>query len=60
MKKNSQKLAPFRRHTEGYTGQKKTAFRDFKISYAYQKQVRIVISYNFWLDAIISPRNNRK
>ena len=34
LKKNSNKIAPFRLHTCGYTGQKRSAYRDFKLNQA--------------------------
>ena len=34
LRKNSNKMAPFRSHTFGYTGQRKIAFRDFKLNQA--------------------------
>ena len=36
LKKNSNKMAPFRSMTHGYTGQRKNAFRDFKLNQAQQ------------------------
>ena len=33
-KKNSNKMAPFRSQTAGYTGQRRVAFRDFKLNQA--------------------------
>jgi hypothetical protein len=35
VKRSSTKIAPFRRFTTGYTGNKKVAIRDFKINYQY-------------------------
>jgi hypothetical protein len=32
----SSRIAPFRKYTEGYTGQTKTALREFSLNYAYQ------------------------
>ena len=47
MRIGSSRIAPFRRYTDGYTGQSKTALREFSLNYAYQvtmlnyiKQVR--------------------
>ena len=34
LRKNSSKMAPFRSQTRGYTGQRKSAFRDFKLNQA--------------------------
>ena len=34
IKKNSNKIALFRSQTRGYTGQKRSAFRDFKLNQA--------------------------
>lgn len=36
MRINSGRLAPFRKYTQGYTGQKSVALRDFNLNYAYQ------------------------
>jgi len=36
LKKNSYKMAPFRSQTCGYTGQRRIAFRDFKLNKAQQ------------------------
>ena len=36
IKKNSNKMAPFRSQTVGYTGQRRIAFRDFKLNKAQQ------------------------
>lgn len=48
---NSMRISHFRRHTEGYTGQKKNAYRTFKISYTihdqYLKTVRHLIETKF-------------
>ena len=35
VKRNSTKIAPFRTHSLGYTGQQKSAFRDFKFNPSY-------------------------
>ena len=32
LKKNSNKMAPFRSQTRGYTGQRRVAYRDFKLN----------------------------
>ena len=51
LKKNSNKIAPFRSQTIGYTGQKRSAFRDFKLNQAQQiiieKKVQHVIADRF-------------
>ena len=51
LKRNSSKIAPFRSHTLGYTGQQKTAYRDFKITTTYmaymEKRVKEIIESNF-------------
>ena len=51
IRKTSTKMAPFRSHTEGYTGQKKTAYREFKLNQAYnsmmEKRVKDIIQSRF-------------
>jgi len=51
LKRNSSKIAPFRTHTFGYTGQQKTAYRDFKITPTYmthlEKRIKELIDTNF-------------
>jgi hypothetical protein len=37
IRRNAPRIGPFRRHTEGYTGQKKNAYRDFKMSITEHK-----------------------
>ena len=39
VKRGSMKIAPFRVHTFGYTGQQKAAFREFKIHHPYMVQL---------------------
>ena len=43
IKKNSNKIAPFRSHTRGYTGQPKNAYRDFKLNQATQSQMELKV-----------------
>lgn len=33
---NSSKIAPFRKYSKGYTGQRNIAYRDFALNYSYQ------------------------
>jgi len=51
LKKNSNKLAPFRTQTMGYTGQRRAAFRDFRLNQAQQiiieKKVQRVVDSKF-------------
>lgn len=51
LKRSSTKIAPFRTHTLGYTGQQKTAYRDFKITPTYmahlEKRVKEIMESNF-------------
>jgi hypothetical protein len=51
IKRTSPKIAPFRTHTFGYTGQSKTTYRDFKITATYmahmEKRVKEVMDSNF-------------
>lgn len=51
VKRTSNKIAPFRTHSFGYTGQQKIAYRDFKMTSTYmaymEKRVQEVIDSNF-------------
>jgi len=51
VKRTSSKIAPFRTHTVGYTGQVKQAYRDFLITPTYmailEKRIREIITSNF-------------
>lgn len=51
IKRNSTKIAPFRQHSQCYTGQFKTAYRDFKMSPTYmahiEKRIRQIMESNF-------------
>ena len=51
MRIGSSRIAPFRKYTEGYTGQTKTALREFSLNYAYQvtmlNQINKVEESNF-------------
>ena len=52
IKKNSLRLAPFRRHTVCYTGQNNSTLRDFKFSYTQINEV--------YLNQIIYPQFSGK
>ena len=39
VKQNSNKIAPFRSHTRGYSGQAKGAYRDWKLNLAHQSHI---------------------
>ena len=51
VKRVSTKIAPFRTHTQGYTGQSKTAYRDFKLQQPYmvflEKKIQEILDSNF-------------
>lgn len=40
-------MGPFRRHTEGYTGQKKNALRDYKFNLTTHEYVLIKFNNDF-------------
>ena len=58
MKRNAPRIGPFRKHTEGYTGQKKNAYRDFKMSITEHK---LVSNLSLMVtDAIKSARDHQR
>jgi hypothetical protein len=48
---SSSRIAHFRKHTNGYTGQQKVAIREFNLNYAYQvtllNQIKRVLESEF-------------